>query len=123
MTRAYWSANGQFVIIQFQDAYSDELLSEYTKLLSSFYNTDVNEEHFLRKEMSSTVKWTSIPIYDPAGNQISPATYLAKIKAAPRFAHIKFISDLEMITPKGTQGAAYCTLKATFKDTPNGAVI
>ena len=89
--RVFWSANGQFIIVQFKDAVSDDLYHLFTSIFSDFYGTAVDHQHYLCEEASSFVKWTSCPTFDHVGNLISAQQYLDLIKVIPRFKAIAIL--------------------------------
>ena len=82
ITWVFWSANGQFIIIQFKDDISDDMYSLFTTILSGFYNTPVNHWHYMCEDTSSYIKWTSCPMFDNLGNALSAQQYPRTILAS-----------------------------------------
>ena len=131
ITRVFWSANGQFIIVQFKDDVSDDIYHLFTSIFSDFYGTAVDHQHYMRKEASSFVKWTSCPTFDQLGNAILAQQYLDIIKDMPWFKNVKILGLPELISAKHPDGAhhvyngsgTYCTLKLCIKDNTKGNIL
>ena len=123
VTRIYWSANGQFIILQFKDVVSDQMNQFFTTVFLSLYGSNIEQTNYLRAEAASIVKWTSCPTFTSDGEAISPQTYLDMIKASLRFKDVIILGPPEMIRSQKTESDAYCTIKLRFRDNPNGDIL
>ena len=107
-------------MVHFKDKVDNPVYELFTQVFSSIYGTNVEQDHYLRAEASSIVKWTSCPTFDDMGAEISATQYLEIIKSSPCFKDIDIIGLPEMISSSKSQGDAYCTLKLRFRDSPKG---
>ena len=131
ITQVFWSANGQFIIVQFKDDVSDDIYSLFTTNFSDFYDTAVDHQHYMREDTSSFVKWTSCPTFDHLGNAISAQQFLDVIKDNPCFKTVDILGLPELIPAKHRNGAqsayngsgAYCMLKLQIKDNAKGDIL
>ena len=123
LQRMYWSTNGQFIILQFRSPLADEDHKIFEHVFSHFYDQEVSVKDFIRKNVTSSVKWTSVPRFDSGGELISRERLLQQIKDHSRFVKLDFAGLPEWIIGSEQSQDPYGTVKVAFWDTPNGTAL
>ena len=80
LQRAYWSTNGHFIILPFRSPLANEDHAMFLQVFSHFYDQEVSIKDFIRKNVTSSIKWTSVPKFDDKGEIISCKCLLEQIK-------------------------------------------
>ena len=120
---AYWSTNGQFIILQFRSPLNDSDHNIFEKVFSHFYEQDVSIKDFIRKNITSSVKWTSVPRFDANHEPISRQRLLEQVKDHPRFSKLDFVALPEFIGGPDRSQDLYGTVKVVFRDDSNGSAL
>ena len=95
----------------------------FEQVFSHFYDQEVLVKDFIRKNVTSSIKWTSVPRFDSEGELISRERLLQQIKDHSRFAKLDFAGLPEWIVGSERSQDPYGTVKVAFCDTPNGSAL
>ena len=123
LLRTYWSSNGQFIILQFRTPLNDDDHMMFHKVFSHFYDQEVSINDFIRKNITSSVKWTSIPRFNAQHEPVSCETLMEHLKSHPRFGKLHFVALPDFITGMNKSQDLYGTVKAVFRDDANGTAL
>ena len=95
----------------------------FKQVFSHFYDQEVSVKDFIKKNVTSSVKWTSVPRFDSEGKLISCERLLQQIKDHSRFAKLDFAGLPEWIVGSECSQDPYRTVKVAFHDMPNGSAL
>ena len=123
LQRSYWSTNGQFIILQFRSPLADEDHKIFKQVFSHFYDQKFLVKDFIRKNITTSVKWTSVPKFDGGGKLISRERLLQQIKDHSWFTNLDFVGLPEWIVGSECSQDPYGTVKVIFRDMPNGSAL
>ena len=121
LQHSYWSTNCQFIILQFRSPLADEDHKIFEQVFSHFYDQEVLVKDFIRKKVTSSIKWTSVPKFNGGGELISHECLLEQIKDHSRFTKLDFVGLPEWIVGSEHSQDPYGTVKVAFSDMPNGS--